>query len=201
MKQAIIFLSATMAVLVSSSALARSVYLNGVDISAVRNKTFLKAEVTIDAAGNVRITAPQYDVKIIDGRAAEKTPNDRGGPNAALTRHYYLVTQPSERGRAQYDFSITVNGEEKKVIKAGSPQVILEMSKWLKKGENEVIIKATKDLSAGRRSSDSSDRAMVLIGLGHVENKIVKIDDVKTRVEVNAAQTEPSTKRYLLVAE
>ena len=195
MKQAIIFLSISTVVLASSAAFARS------DISTVRNKTFLRAEVTIDAAGNIRITAPQYDVKVVDGKAAEKLPNDRGGPNAALSKHYYLVTQPSASGRAQYDFSITVNGEEKKVVEAGSPQVILEMSKWLKKGENEVVIRATKDLSAGRQSTSSSDRATVLVGIGHVENKIVKIDDIKTRLDVDASQTQPTTKHYVLIAE
>lgn len=204
MKKALFALLALTAVLASSAAHARSIYLNGVDISTVRNKKFLKAEVTIDAKGNVRIYAPQYNVKVVDApsqAAAQAVPNDRGGPNTALSKRYYLVTQPSPRGRAQYDFAITVNGEKKKVIKAGSSQVIMEISKWLHKGENEIIIKANKDTAGGRKSMSPSDKASVIVGVGHVENKIVKIDLIKTRVDVDAAKTQPISKHYVLTAE
>lgn len=187
----------------SSLAHARNVYLNGVDISTLRNKKFIKAEVTIDEDGNVRIHAPLYDVKVVDAATVpEKTaPNDRGGPNAALSKRYYLVTQPSASGRAQYKFTVSVNGEEKKNIAADAGQVILEMSKWLHKGENEVVIRAVKDISGGRKSTSSVDVAKVLVGIGHEENKIVKIDKIEARVETNASQTRDLTRRFVIVAE
>jgi hypothetical protein len=203
MKKNLIFLLAVAALTLSSLAHARSVYLNGIDISSVRNKKFLKAEVTIDEDGNVRIHAPQYDVKVVgaEAKAEKRLPNDRGGPNSSLLKRYYLVTQPSLGGRAQYEFSITVNGEERKVIRAGQSQVIVEISAWLHKGENEVVIKATKDLSDGWKSSSPSDKASVIVGIGHEENKIVKIDYIKGRMSADASQTKTITKHVVLVAE
>ncbi len=201
MKRGLVFILISTVALASSAAVARSVYLNGVDISAVRDRKFLEAEVTIDKDGNVHIHAPLYNVKLVGSSDQAAVADDPGGSNAALSKHYYLVTQPSKDGRAQYAFSISVNGLEKKRIAAGTPQVILEISKWLERGANEVVIKAIKDMSAGRKSFSPEDKAVVLIGVGHAENRIVKIDKIKTRVDVDAAHTTPVTQHYVLVAE
>ena len=183
----------------AQSALAKSVYLNGFDISDVRNKRFEKATVTIDQDGNIRIEAPQYDVKVIPPK--NEGLNSPGGPNPALTEKYYLVTQPSPGGKAQYDFKITVNGSPRRLIKAGQPQVIIEISAWLKKGDNEILITATKNLEGGRKSILTTDKATTLVGIGREENKIVKIDGIEGKLEVNASTTAPQTKKIILNAK
>ena len=199
MKNIVSLIIMVVAILLSPSAFARSVYLNGFDISDIRNKTFEKAKVTIDEDGNIRIEAPQYDVKIVPPKKEEL--NERGGPNPSLTQKYYLVTKPSKGGLAQYDFLVTVNGKDRRLIKADAPQVIVEISAWLKKGENEVIFTAKKNLEGGRRSYSESDKATALIGVGREENKIVKIEDIKGKLEVDGSETENQKKRLVIVAE
>ncbi|MCP4674818.1 MAG: hypothetical protein GY854_04755 [Deltaproteobacteria bacterium] len=190
--------------LASSAVYARSIFLNGVDISAVRGQTFKGASVTIDTNGDVRIDAPGYKVEVVDPEptsASARNKQNKGGPNSSLSNRYYLVTQPSPGGRAQYDFTISVNGVEYKKIEADSSQLIMEISAWLHKGENEIVIKGTKDLLGGRKSSSSSDKVRVIIGVGHEEGKTVKIDSVKASVKADASQLSIVSKHYVLLAE
>ncbi|MCP4600538.1 MAG: hypothetical protein GY847_08405 [Proteobacteria bacterium] len=193
-------------VIVASPAIhARSVFLNGVNVSAVRNQTFEKASVTIDKKGNIYIDAPQYKIEVVDPESVNESPQaapSKGGPNPLLAKRYYLVTQPSPEGRAQFDFVISVNGVEYKTIKAGSQQVIMEISAWLHKGDNELFIKARKNLSgASRKSTSQADEASVIVGTGHEEGKVVKIDKVKTKVKVNASQLSTIEKHFVLIAQ
>lgn len=184
----------------SPDALARSIYLNGVEISSLKNHTFKNATVHIDDKGDVHINAPGYKVELVDDDAPASAPDKEGGANAALSAHYYLVTKPSPDGRAQFDFVIKINGVERKVIPAGSPQIIMEISTWLKPGENEVLITARKNMGAGRKSVSTADKAEVIIGTGHEESSIVKIDVVNGSLQVTAAQLSDSTKRIVLQA-
>jgi hypothetical protein len=178
---------------------ARSVYLNGFDISDLRDQTFEKVKVVIDKDGNIRIEGSQYDVKV--SPPSKDAVNDHGGPNAVLTKKYYLVTQPSLGGKTQYDFIVKVNGKERRFIKADGPQLILEISAWLKKGDNEVVIAAAKNLEGGRKSFSANDRASAIIGVGHTDNNIVKIDEVKADVRVDGAASAPIEKRFIITAE
>lgn len=189
----------------SGAAAAGSVYLNGVDITSVRDKTFKNATVRIDDNGDIHIDAPGYKVEVVDTqkKAAEKAAKkeDPGGPNPALANHYYLVTQPSAGGKAQYDFVVTVNGVEKKLIPAGSPQVILEISAWLDPGPNEVRLIGRKNVGEGRKSDSEAHEARLIIGRGHVEDKIVKIDSILASLKVDASSTNSREKALTLRAE
>ena len=201
---------ALMVLLGTTAAQARKVYLNGVDISAVRGQTFKQATVAIDSNGDIRIDAPGYKVEVVDQNQAEKKPakpipaaaaDDRGGPNPLLTKRYYLVTQPSQDGRAQYDFELTVNGTARKKIRAGTPQVIMEISSWLQVGENEIVIAANKNLDGGQKSTSASDQARIMIGTGGEEAKIVKIDRILVSLRVDATTTSNQHKRFVMKAK
>jgi len=199
MKQAVLSMSVFCAVVCfAGTASARSVYLNGFDISDVRNQSFDKAKVTIDKDGNIRIDAPQYDVKVVP---PSKTLSDPGGPNPALRKKYYLATQPSKRGKVQFDFVIKVNGKERRLVKIDGPQLILEISAWLKKGRNDVVITAKKNLEGGRKSYSAEDKASLLVGVGHEDAKIVKIDAVEADVKVDGGSVVDVEKRFVIMAE
>jgi hypothetical protein len=49
--------------MLSSPALARSVYLNGVDISSARNQELKNVAITINEHGDVFISGPQYQIQ------------------------------------------------------------------------------------------------------------------------------------------
>ena len=194
------------AVLVAPAALlARQVFLNGVDISHLKNKTFEGATVHIDADGDIHLDAPGYEVKVVDDTpGADKEPDqvarEDGGANPLLRNRYFLATQPSPQGRAQFDFVVSVNGVERKRIEAGSPPVILEVSAWFQKGKNTVEVRAIKDLEGGRKSTSESDAALLLLGSGHEEEKVVKMDVVHVRFEANAAQLVERSEKYTVNA-
>ena len=194
----------------STTAHARKVYLNGVNISAVRGQTFKQATVIIDSNGDVRIEAPGYKVELVDQNQPEqippaaappKTAADNGGPNLLLTKRYYLVTQPSPDGRSQYDFAVTVNGVERKNVTAGTSQIIMEISSWLRVGDNEVFITANKNLAGGQKSTSSTDESRIMIGTGHEEGKIVKIDRIWVSMKVNASSISNEQKRFVIIAK
>lgn len=46
-----------------SNATVRSIYLNGVDISAAKNQNLEQVNVRIDTRGNIYVEAPQYEVQ------------------------------------------------------------------------------------------------------------------------------------------
>lgn len=183
------------------AAMARSVFLNGVDISGLTKQTFKNATVHIDENGDIHLDAPGYKVQLVDqdpgtGPAAEANPD--GGANPLLRMRLFLATNPSPGGRAQFDFSLSVNGIQRTSIKAGSPGVVQEISAWFKKGVNTIEIVATKNLAGGRKSVSVSDEAQLLIGVGKDAGKKVQMkqEDIKVDFRCNASQTITIKKSY-----
>jgi hypothetical protein len=191
--------------IVAPAAMARSVFLNGVDISGVKNQTFKNATVFVDHNGDVHITAEGYKVQLVDqdpGANPASETNPDGGANPALRMRFFMATNPSPGGRAQYDLAIAVNGVTRKLVKAGSSAVIMEVSAWFKKGQNKVKITATKNLAGGKKSNTAADELQLLIGIGDdTGNKVqMKQGDIKVNFKVNASQTTTITKSYSINA-
>jgi len=194
------------ALLVAPMASARNVYLNGVEIPDLRNQTFKDATVYIDDVGDVHIDSSRYKVEVVEedgkpgGAASEVKENDAAGANPQLRQRYFLVTKPSEAGRAQYDVVIKVNGVQRRVIKAADPQLIIEVSAWFKAGSNTVELVATKNLRGGRKSFSSEDRARIILGAGHEDGDVVKVDDVSVDFKCDASQLDDVKKTYVFHA-
>ena len=88
--------------LFSCTALAGSVYLNGVKIDGVSNQKFERVTVRIDEKGNVLIEAPGYAVKQVEG-----PPPDATGPaQGTISKHYFLVTEQNVTGMTEYDVDL-----------------------------------------------------------------------------------------------
>jgi hypothetical protein len=187
-------------VLAASLADAREVYVNGVNVGSLRNQTFKDATVTIDENGDIRIDAPRYEIDVVDEKdrvmGTANGSDDQTGRNPQLQKRYFLAAQPADGGRAQYDIVIKINGIERRVVKAGDPEVIVEVSAWLKAGHNTVEIAARKNLAGGRKSTSPSDSVRVVVGPGHEEGKIVKIDGVSADFKCDASQLADVVKTY-----
>ncbi|MFO8071466.1 MAG: hypothetical protein R6V85_06285 [Polyangia bacterium] len=197
-RSAIAGLAAVVMLAAPLAAAARVVYLNGVDISHVKSRTFKDVECHIDENGDIHLSAPHYKVEMADEKDDEKkssTDRSEAGANPELRTKYFLATKPSPQGRAQYDVVVEINGVERKVIEAGDGAVITEISAWLKKGKNTVVLEAKKNLEGGRKSTSSQDELTVLIGAGHEEDNVVKMDVVHLKFEVDASQIAPQEKR------
>ena len=76
----------------------------------------------------------------------------------------------------------------------------MEISAWFVKGENKVEIIARKNTVGGRKSVSSSDRLEILIGAGHEEGSIIKMDLVHVSFKCNASQITEIKKRYTINA-
>ena len=191
------------ALLVVPPASARNVYLNGVEIGDLRKQTFKDATVYIDEHGDVHIDSSRYKVEVVDedgkpgGAASAVGEDDTAGANPKLRQRYFLVTKPSIAGRAQYDVVIKVNGVKRRVLKAADPELIIEVSAWFRPGSNTVELEATKNMRAGRKSTSPEDKARVLIGAGHEEGDIVKVDVVNVDFKCDASQLEDVKKTYV----
>ena len=180
--------------------LARSIYLNGVDITHVKDQTFRNTTVHIDKNGNVHIDAPGYKVRVVDEEpeSAVAPAATDGGANPALSMRIFMTTRPSPA--AQYDLVVSVGGVQRKVIKADDPQVIMEVSAWFARGENKVTIKAVKNLEGGRKSIAEKDSVGLIIGAGREEEAVVKIHNVFVDFRVNASQIASRTESYTVNA-
>jgi hypothetical protein len=180
--------------------LARSVYLNGVEITHVTDQTFNNTTVHIDKDGNIHIEAPGYKVKVIDEDAvpADSGGSVEAGANPALSMRIFLTTRPSST--AQYDLLVTVNGVQRKVIRAGDEAVIMEVSSWFKSGKNQVTIKAVKNLAGGRKSISLGDSVGLILGAGHEVGSVVKIKSVFIDFKANASQIVDRAETYTVNA-
>ena len=64
----------------ASTALAGSVYVNGVNVDSLRDATFEDVTVTIDANGDVRIDAPGYTIEVVEPASPPPAPGARTTP-------------------------------------------------------------------------------------------------------------------------
>jgi hypothetical protein len=187
------------------AAMAKKVFLNGVDITGLKNQTFKNATVHIDEKGDIHLSAPGYKVQLVDsdpGSSPADEADPDGGANPLLRMRLFLATNPSPGGRAQYDLSVSVNGVQRKVIKSGSSPVIMEVSSWFNKGANTVQVTATKNVAGGRKSVASSDELQLLIGVGDDKGSKVQMkqDDIKINFKCNASQTSTIKQTYSINA-
>jgi hypothetical protein len=194
------------AFLAAPFASARNVYLNGVEIGDLRGQTFKDATVYIDDVGDVHINSDRYKVEVVDedgkpgGAASAVDEQDAAGANPQLRQRYFLVTKPSPAGRAQYDVAIKVNGVQRRVVKAGDKELIIEVSAWFKAGSNTVELVATKNLRGGRASTSSDDKARIILGAGHEDGSIVKVDVINVDFKYDASQLDDVKKTYVFTA-
>lgn len=180
----------------SGSALAGSVYLNGVKIDGVTNQKFEKATVRIDEKGNVLIEAPGYAVKQLEGGAAE-TPAPATG---VIQKQYFLVTEQNVVGMTEYDVDMYVNSKWVRKLKSTEDQIVTEITKSLVPGRNTVMFIAKKNAPEARKSLSPQHFFRIIIGEGTMSGDHVMIDNPVVKFERTAANTDDVTKEFPLIA-
>jgi hypothetical protein len=210
-----------------ASALAGSVFLNGVPIDSVRDQKFEKvSSVRIDAQGNVHIDAPAYAVKTVNvpatpapapapapapvAQASAPAPAPVATPAPApaapavdtaparITRRYWLVTEQSATGMTEYDIDLYVNSKWVRKLRNHEEQVITDITPLLQPGKNAVLFMARK-VAAGSRKSESPQHVFkVIIGEGNEGGGRVMIDNPLLRFQRTAAQSEDVTEELTL---
>src|SRR6266404_7917219 len=138
--------------------LLASVYLNGVNIDGLRGQKFEKCKaVRIDDRGDVYLECPGYQVEQPAAAAAPvPAPLIPSAVAAAMAKRYWLVSEEKDSAAAQYDVDVFLNAKFIRRIKAGEPQVVLEITRFLHPGANKVLFAASKRLDGARKSSSSA---------------------------------------------
>ena len=189
--------------LVSGSAWAGSVFLNGVNIDGVSNQTFEKATVRIDDKGNVHIDAPGYSVKTLEAPpAGPAAPAQAPAPSSApsLTKKYFLVTEQTAVGSTDYDIDLYINAKWIRRMRSVDDQIVADITKHLVAGKNDVLVVATKLApDGGRRAQNEKNVYRVVVGEGSIAGDNVTIENPVVRYERNAAQSDHDSKQFTLV--
>ncbi|HUL61104.1 MAG TPA: hypothetical protein VLU43_17620 [Anaeromyxobacteraceae bacterium] len=119
-----------------------------------------------------------------------------------ISRRYFLATEQTVPGGAQFDVAIFINAQWIREVKSAEPQVVMEITKYLHPGPNKVVLAATKRLAGGgdRKYYTRDVSLKVVIGEGNVGGDHVMIDNPLLEMTRTAAETEDRTEEYVLEA-
>lgn len=215
-------------VMAPASALAASVYLNGVRIDGVTNQKFDKASVRIDEKGDVYITAVGYSVRTetvtVPAPAAATPPAAPAAPAAApapapataaaaptpppkqaepegpptLTKRYWLFTEQSVPGMADYDIDLYINSKWIRKLRNNEDQVITDITQHLQPGKNTILLNAHKVVAGERKSYSPRHYFKVIIGEGNMGGQNVMIDNPIIKFTRTAADDKDSSEEFTL---
>lgn len=184
-------LAASLLSLTLESALAVTVYLNGVPITGAPNQTFKNCTVTTDESGNVYIDAPAYRVQVPGSTDAKGTIAD--GPlkaGLAPSQRYWLITERTPE-LAQYDIDVFINGKWIRKILNEEDRIVYEISKYFKTGANKVALMARKrKKKSDRMSSSPAHYFRIVIGAGKMNGRSIMVTESLVDYRRTAAETD-----------
>ncbi|MET0401102.1 MAG: hypothetical protein ABW123_01810 [Cystobacter sp.] len=190
------------------------VFLNGKSIDGLTNQTFEKvSSVRIDDQGNIHIQAPAYSVETVPVEVpAPAAPASPAAPGATvapaappeapapmrITQRYWLVTEQSPPGKAEYDIDLFINATWVRKLRNGEEQVISDITRLLRPGKNSVRLVATKRVADARRSQSAEHVFRVVIGEGTEGGGRVMLEKPLIRFQRTAAQMDDVTEDFTL---
>ena len=176
-----------------------AVYLNGVNIDGLRSQKFEKCKtVRIDDRGDVFLECPGYQVQQQAVPALAPAPLVPSAVAAAMTKRYWLVTEDKDGALAQYEVDVFVNSKFVRKIRAGEPQVVLEITRYLHPGGNKVLFAATKRAEGGRKSASPASFLKLVVGEGNEGGNTVTIDNPLIESKRTAAETDNVNEEFTI---
>jgi hypothetical protein len=191
MKALVVALALGASAALAAPTVAKSVFLNGVNIDGVVNQKFENATVVIDDKGNVLINVKGYEVQTVTPKPV--TPPVDAGP---VTKRYFMVNEASGPGLAQYDIDVFVNSVWIKRVSSNDAQNVLEITKYLKRGKNVVHFTATKALTESRKSASPAHYVKIYIGEGNMGGNQVMIDNPLLEYKRDASEMQTFSDDY-----
>jgi len=197
--------------------LLSATFLNGVNIDGLRSQSFEKCKtVRIDDRGDVHLECSGYEVQAQAPAPVTPAPVPAAvpivpsapSPSVALgslaappavgpiSKHYWLVSE--ETPGAQYDLDVFVNSKWVRRVKAGEPQIVLEVTRYLAPGPNKVLFAATKHLESGRKSVSPASFLKITVGEGESAGNTVMIDNPLVECKRTAAETENVNEEFTI---
>jgi hypothetical protein len=190
--------------------LVASVFLNGVNVDGLRGQSFEKCKtVKIDDRGDVYLDCPGYEVQaqaapapVVPAAAPVAAASLAPAPAApaTITKKYWMVSEEANGAATQYDFDVFVNARWVRKIKAGEPQIVLEITKYLQPGPNKVLFASTKHMEGGRKTNSAGSFVKITIGEGESGGNTVMIDNPLVECKRTAAETDNINEEFTLQA-
>ncbi|TNE89170.1 MAG: hypothetical protein EP330_12080 [Deltaproteobacteria bacterium] len=200
----------------TSAALAGHVYVNGVNVDALRDTTFTNVSVTIDAEGNLHIDAPGYTIEVVDPGGTAPPPVPAPSPVAPAPAPVMpapappppqpITTAPPTGGVASgkwwlltednasvgHTVHVFVNGVKVTVLQSGAEPFILDIGAWLHSGPNTVEIKSN--------SANAGGGAMyVYLGEGANQSGTIVMDAPSVQFGLGPSRQGPHSRTYQLM--
>ena len=175
---------------------ARSVYLNNVNIDQVTAQKFENCTVEIDKAGNIYIVAKGYKVEAAGQTPAPPAQPTPPPPPAAVTKRYWLVTEKPSPGMDEYEIEVYVNNQLVKKVLSKDEQIYLEVSKYMHVGNNVIYVLAKKNISAERKSTTPTHYSRIILGEGDVAGRTIMIDKQLLDYKRTAAEMQNFTDTF-----
>jgi hypothetical protein len=189
------------------AASAGSVFLNGVNIDGVANQVFQNCTVTIDAQGNIHITAKGYAVgapgatappPVVPGTPPAAQVQPAALPAAGLSARYWLVTEKAAPGMSQYDVDLFINSKFVRKFLDDEEHVVMELTKYLQTGQNKLVFVAKKNIGTVRRSSSPQHYFRIVIGEGDSGGRNVMIHRKDVDYKRTALETKDFTDEFFI---
>jgi hypothetical protein len=149
------------------------------------------------AAANGSATSPQAPPAPVPQDAAP-APAAKPAAPARITQRYFLVTEQTVPGMAEYDIDVYVNSTWLRKLRGNEDQVVADITRHLKPGDNVVTLMAKKTSSGPRRSDSPKHVFRVIIGEGNEGGGNVMIDNPLIRFQTTAAETQDATQEFTL---
>lgn len=182
--------------MLSSTALASDIYINGERVRGITNLTLDNCQVTFNARGDVYITAPGF--KVLPTPAKGALVSEELAAPTLLKNRYFLFTQTSESGKVPYAFEVWVNGKLAKKFTSSQEQVAEEITLLLKKGKNEIEVKALYQAGAGGTAADTYS---ILVGRGRPNEGSLEINEVLLSYTCKGSDVGDSTEVFTVDAK
>lgn len=183
-------------VLIAGVALAGGrVFINGVNVGAVRDLRLRNCTVDFDANGDIRIAAPDYTVQ------APAAGRPEPEPVAPLSRKYWLTTEATPPGATQFELYLWINGKLARTIKSSESGLVIALNPLLVPGKNLIGIKAKKSIEGQRISRSPEDRFIVLVAEGQGAGDTLRLTDVLVRYQRTAADMSDYDDMFTVVAQ
>lgn len=117
------------------TALAGTIYINNIAVQTLPVVEMKNVSVRFDAAGNVWIDAPNYQVREV----APPTYVPAAGANSVVPAGtWWLVTE--DNGSTGSVVDVMINGTVIRRVVSGQAQLIMDIGPFLKQGNNEITM-------------------------------------------------------------
>ncbi|MFT6374186.1 MAG: hypothetical protein ACJATT_000247 [Myxococcota bacterium] len=201
-----------MLTLLSTIALAGTVFVNGVDVGDMRGQTFEDCTVVFDSSGDLHISAPGYDIQVQTAPSGSSptpvslapltptsvpvvsnpTPPQQRLPASGqgiADGQWWLVSDDS--GSQGHTVDVFVNGALARTVASGQPQVILDLGPFLVYGANRVHLQA-------QSSAPSGGPLYVYLGRGSNASGTVMMDSPDIQFGLGPSRNGETSRDYTL---